>query len=168
MPPLYWFKNISLRTLQAFFPRLVEEGMEAGDAFAKSVLTPEEYELYREMDVRDRHHARLVARAVQERAPEASSALLRAALLHDVGKSAAPYRAWERIFVHLYAPPVPAAPPLTGLRGMWQRHRHHALYGAEMIRRAGGDERVAELVERHHQPGGDLEAALLRAVDETF
>ena len=166
MPLLRWFTNASLRTLQAFFPSLVNA--KADDAFAGSILSPQEYALYKKMDVRDRHHAHLVAEAVQGRAPDASSTLLRAALLHDVGKSAAPYRAWERILVHLYAPDVPAAPRFTGPKGMWQRHRHHARYGAEMIRGAGGDERVAEIVARHHQPQGDLEAELLKAVDETF
>ena len=164
MPPLRWFINASSRTLRAFLPRFVE----TDDAFAETVLNPQEYNLYKKMDVRDRHHARLVAEAVRGRAPDASEALLRAALLHDVGKSAAPYRAWERIFVHLYTPDVPAAPRLTGLKGVWQRHRHHAYYGAEMIWNAGGDARVAEIVARHHQPGEDLEAALLKEVDETF
>ncbi len=164
MPPLHWFKNASLRTLRAFSPRFVK----VNDAFAERVLSPEEYTLYKKMDVRDRHHALLVAGAVRRRAPDASNVLVRAALLHDVGKSAAPYRAWERIMVHLYTPPTPAAPRFTGFRGMWQRHRHHAAYGAEMIRQAGGSERVAELVERHHQPGEDLEAALLKEIDEMF
>ena len=164
MPPLRWFINASLRTLRAFLPRF----METDDTFAETILSPQEYELYKDMDVRDRHHARLVAEAVRGRAPDASAALLRAALLHDVGKSGAPYRAWERIAVHLYAPDVPAAPRLTGSKGMWQRHRHHAAYGAEMIRSVGGGARVAEIVERHHQPQGDLEAELLKAVDETF
>ncbi len=166
MPPLRWFTNASSRTLQAFFSSLVKTATD--DAFSQNILSPQEYKLYKKMDVRDRHHARLVAEAVQARAPDASAALLRAALLHDVGKSGAPYRAWERVLVHLYAPDVPAAPRLTGTKGMWQRHRHHALYGAEMIRGAGGDERVAEIVARHHQPEGDLEAALLKEVDEMF
>lgn len=139
------------------------------DAWAKRVLSPAEYALYLTMDPRDRHHACTVARLVLRREPAASAELVRAALLHDVGKSLAPYRALDRVVAHLYRPRhLPPEPRLTGLKGVWQLGLHHDLYGARLVREAGGSERVAELVERHHRPEGDAEARLLKAVDEAF
>lgn len=159
------FKHVFSRTLLAFLPGKVD----ADDAFAQERLDAVEYGLYLRMDPRDRHHACVVAQSLLARVSDASSALVKAALLHDVGKSVAPYNATTRILVHLYTPErVRAEPPLEGWRGAWQLHRHHARYGAEMIRRVGGSERVAQLVERHHDPQGDEEAALLKTVDEGF
>ncbi|ADI14583.1 HD domain-containing protein [Truepera radiovictrix] len=153
------------RTAQAFVPRLAR----ADDAFAARVLPRAEYALYRRMDVRDRAHACGVARALLTLEPAAPSTLLRAALLHDVGKSGRRYRPLERILVALYTPrALPHAPRLRGLRGAWQRRRHHPRYGAELILAAGGDPRVAELVARHHHPAGDPEAELLRRADARF
>lgn len=88
------------RTAQAFVPRLAR----ADDAFAARVLPRAEYALYRRMDVRDRAHACGVARALLTLEPAAPSTLLRAALLHDVGKSGRRYRPLERILVALYTP----------------------------------------------------------------
>ena len=92
--------NVVPRTVRAFVPALARPD----DTFARQVLTPPEFGLYLAMDPRDRHHGVRVARGVLALAPDADAVLVRAAILHDVGKSVAPYRAWERIAVHLAAP----------------------------------------------------------------
>ncbi len=160
-----WFKNAFRRTLLAFAPAKAR----ADDAFAQGILSAEEYKLYLKMDVRDRCHACLVAKTLSAEKPDASLELLRAALLHDVGKSGISYSAWQRIAVHLYTPrDLPLQPRLKGMRGIWQINLHHGIYGAQMIRQAGGSERVAEIIERHHKPHRDGEAALLKTIDERF
>lgn len=163
MKPLRWTLNAAVRTWKA----LSVERAEPDDAFARLRLPPAEYRLYLRMDPRDRDHAVAVARAVLERWPEASDTLVRAALLHDVGKSSRPYRVGERILAHLWAPAdIPAEPRLDGIRGAWQVRVHHAEYGAALVRRAGGSEAVARLVAEHDAPDAGPEARKLRAVDE--
>ena len=165
MKPVKWWGNAGWRTLMALFPSLARPD----DALARQTLSAPEFELYQQMDVRDRAHACAVARQLGVRYPDASDALRRAALLHDVGKAGRAYSPLQRILVALYTPrTVPATPRLPGLRGAWQLRRHHDRYGAEAILRAGGDGRVAELVARHHQPGGDAEAARLMEIDARF
>ena len=160
-----WLKNTVWRTTVALIPRLAE----ADDAFARRLLPYSEYRLYLGMDVRDRDHACTVTKTLLADYPDASLDLLRAALLHDVGKARASYNPLSRIVAALYTPSnVPAKPRLGGVRGLWQLKRHHDRYGAQMIRAAGGDARVAEIVARHHAPGDDAEAARLREVDERF
>jgi putative nucleotidyltransferase with HDIG domain len=152
------------RTVVAFVPSLARPD----DAFAARMLPPCEYALYARMDARDRLHACQVAKALQAEGG-ASGALLRAALLHDVGKSVHPYRAWERIAFHLFVPrALPASPALQGFRRAQQVHVHHAAYGAALIREAGGDARVTELVARHHDPGQDEEARRLERLERLF
>jgi putative nucleotidyltransferase with HDIG domain len=161
--PFIWLVNAAQRTFVACLPALARPG----DEFAREYLEPPEYSLYLGMDRRDRQHACQVARKLLARRPAASRELVRAALLHDVGKADQPYNALHRIIAHLYAPEeIPAAPRLRGLRGAWQAKRHHHLYGAAMIRRAGGGRLVADLVERHHDPAGDPDAALLKSLDD--
>lgn len=160
-----YVKNAAWRSLTAFVPTLVVPD----DSFARGSLSWPEYRLYLTMDKRDRHHACVVAKTLVETFPEASSELIGAALLHDVGKSETRYNAVLRIAAHLHTPgSVPAEPRLPGLRGVWQLHRHHDRYGARMIRSAGGNARIAEIVERHHEPGDDHDATLLKAIDEQF
>lgn len=155
----------SKRVFYAFFP----SALNPNDAWAKTVLSPIEYGLYAQMDVRDRHHACQVAELLIAYVPECSQALLGAAFLHDIGKAQAQYNPWERIFVHLYTPKnLAAEPKATGLKGSWQRHLYHDSYGASLIRNAGGDERMAEIVAAHHHPENDEEAALLKYIDEMF
>jgi len=159
--PAIWYLNAARRTARAVWPRLAPPD----DAFAARRLPPAERRLYLRMDPRDRHHACEVAKALLRRHPDAGDALVRAALLHDVGKSARPYRVLERILVHLLPErPLPAEPRFEGLEGAVQVKRHHHHYGAGMIREAGGSEAVARLVECHHEPGG--EAELLRQIDD--
>lgn len=159
--PAVWYFNAARRTVQAVWPRLAPPD----DAFAAAILPPAERRLYLAMDSRDRRHACDVAKAVLAHDPAARSEMVRAALLHDVGKAGRPYRVIERILVHLLPDrPLPAEPRLDGLRGAMQMKVHHQAYGAEMIRAAGGSEAVARLVARHHVAGG--EAELLRRIDE--
>ncbi|CAN5825766.1 HD domain-containing protein [soil metagenome] len=166
-----WLLNVVPRTARAFLPGLARPD----DAFAREVLSAAEYELYLAMDRRDRHHGVAVARAVLALAPDAERLVVRAALLHDVGKSIAPYRAWERIAVHLYTPPR-GVERRAGrwteigdrLDDAWRRHRDHAERGAALIRDAGGDHGVADIVARHHRADAlrDPRVALIARADE--
>lgn len=159
-----WLGNALWRTLHAFVPSLARPD----DGFARGLLPEPEYRLYRTMDPRDRLHALAVTRKLLELYPDATPELRRAALLHDVGKVGASYRPAQRILAGLYTPALPAEPRLRGLRGVWQLKRHHPAYGARLILDAGGAERVATIVLRHHDPRGDLDAARLKRTDERF
>lgn len=153
------------RVFYAFFPF----SLNPNDDWAEEVLNVIEYKLYIQMDLRDRHHACMVAKRLLQYYPNSSDELLRAAFLHDIGKSGTNYNPWERIFVHLYTPKhIAAEPKKTGLKGSWQRHLYHDSYGAALIRAADGDERIAAIVAAHHRPKGDDEAARLKFIDEMF
>lgn len=132
------------RLLLAFFPHLAQPD----DAFALRFLPPEEAAPFLAMDPRDRLHGVEVAKRLLEAYPEAPHEAVRAALLHDVGKSLRPYRPLERILTALLAPPVPPEPLRKGLWGAFQLRRHHPLYGARMVK----DPQVARLILEHHAP----------------
>ncbi|KIX84589.1 HD domain-containing protein [Thermus filiformis] len=132
------------RLLLAFFPRLARPD----DAFALRFLEGEEAALYLAMDPRDRLHGVEVAKRLLEAYPEAPPVAVRAALLHDVGKSLRPYRPLERVLTGLFAPPVPIDPLRGGVLGAFQVRRHHPLYGARMVR----DPQLARLIREHHAP----------------
>ena len=106
------------------------------DAWARGWLLEEEYALFRALDPRDREHSVLVAKELLKRYPKAPAAAVRAALLHDVGKTVRPYRVLERILTALfepYLPTLPPEPPLSGWRGAVQVRLHHERYGLLMI-----------------------------------
>jgi hypothetical protein len=161
------------------------------DAWAKSVLSAAEHSVYVQMDPRDREHAVRVARALLERHPDANNLVIQAALLHDCGKLVRPYNLLERIWVgwRVAKPDVNARlssarlsdltsprPARVGSRRVKLARpeplsaadvrRFHPQIGAWLIRAAGGDERVALIVENHHFPGHDLEIAWVHEVDE--
>jgi putative nucleotidyltransferase with HDIG domain len=151
------------RTARAFVPALARPD----DAFAEAWLSAPERALYRAMDVRDRDHGCRVARRLLQDHPDADPAWVRAALLHDVGKSVAPYRAWERIAVHLVRRGArPGVAPRGALGRAVVRDRDHAAVGARMLAAAGAEARVVDLVAGHHRPpGGDPAAVALAAAD---
>jgi putative nucleotidyltransferase with HDIG domain len=155
------------RLVARSFRGLVPGLAKPDDGFAATHLTENEFALYRAMDPRDRDHACRVARRLLAGGPEADPILMRAALLHDVGKAARPYRLWERIAVHLWAPDERVLARLPqSCAAAWRCHRDHAARGAEAVRAAGGDPRVADFVERHHRPGDDDALLRLARADE--
>jgi hypothetical protein len=156
------------RLFRALHPALARPD----DPWARSRLSDAEFSVYTRMDSRDREHATRVAKRLLELHPNSSGVLVRAALLHDCGKLLRPYVWLERILAGLSERPV--ADTATPLEADWRSRRYsaleirflHPLLGAALIREAGGDARVAQIVERHHHPESDADAALIHAVDE--
>ena len=133
------------------------------DDWAAAFLTASETSVFLAMDPRDREHALRVASRVLEQQPDACQELIAAALLHDCGKQVIRYRVWERVLTGL----LPMRLPVVSWWKPMQVRASHPELGAALLRKAGGRERVAQLVERHHNPGDDQEARLLHQLDET-
>lgn len=140
------------RTARAFAPRLARPD----DAFAARWLGDGELAAFRGMDPRDRDHGCRVARKLLAEHPDAEPVWVRAALLHDVGKSLVPYRAWERIAVHLARSwPADALARSPRLAAACGRDRRHPEDGARLLADLGADPRLVALVAHHHRPAGD-------------
>jgi hypothetical protein len=128
-------------------------------------------ELFYLMEPPDQAHGirvlrRLIARG--ERHPD----LLAAALLHDVGKSRANPRIWDRVAVVLVEWLSPRAVKRWGgseARG-WRRPfviaANHPGWGAEMISEAGGTQTLITLVGRHHDAPSGPETEIGRLLDQ--
>jgi hypothetical protein len=159
----WWILNAARRTLTTALPSLAP----LDDAWAATQLKPAEYDLFLRLPPSERGHGVEVAKRVLRSRPHASSALVRAALLHDVGKLGFDSSVLERVGAHLLpAADVPPEPRLTGLVGARQARIHHPAYGEALVMATSGDERVADLVRRHHEPGSDEEARILHDCDE--
>ncbi|HEX7000610.1 MAG TPA: HD domain-containing protein [Trueperaceae bacterium] len=158
-----WMFNAATRTLHTAFPGLASPD----DEWARLVLEPAEFDLFMALPAAERAHAVKVGRCAQSRGHEVPQEVLKAALLHDVGKAGSSSHVVHRVIAHLLpAPEVPAQPRLRGLAGTRQAKRHHAAYGALKVLEITGDTRVAWLIRHHHQPGDDAWAQLIRACDE--
>ncbi len=150
-----------LRALHPMFAR-------PNDAWAKAKLSPEEYSVYARMDARDREHAVRVAQKLLQLQPNSNPLVVRAAILHDCGKQVRPYSVVERVLVGLVNEKPSNEMILNPEKKLSAQEvrQHHASIGANLIRDAGGDARVATIVERHHAPSGDTDAELIHTVDE--
>ncbi|WP_291424388.1 HD domain-containing protein [Deinococcus sp.] len=133
------------------------------DDWAAQYLNPGERLVYLGMDPRDREHACRVTAHLLRDCPRSSPELIAAALLHDCGKSVRPYFLVERVLVGLIPNRLTRILPPVG--GIGIRAAHPEL-GAQLVARAGGRPRVAQLIVRHHQSVGDPEAALLHYYDD--
>ena len=124
---------------------------------ADELLPPPAQELFHRMGAPDQQHALNVMRALR-RDGSAGPDLLAAALLHDVGKSAAQIRPWHRAIVVLskrFAPRVLewlAAGEPRGWRRPFVVHARHAAMGAEWAAQAGCSALAVSLIRRHQEP----------------
>jgi putative nucleotidyltransferase with HDIG domain len=145
---------------------------------AARFLPPEAARLHAAMPRYDRRHAVSVARALLAR-DEDEPALVAAALLHDVGKTAGGsgrLRLWHRVAVVLLwaaSPRLLAWLGRDGRPGSWRApfyvQLHHAAIGAELAEQAGCSSRTVELIRRHEDrsaAAGDPQLAVLQAVDD--
>lgn len=163
----------------AITARIREEDRE----LVERILPPEAQALFWRMSPGDQRHSLAVLRTLLawgERHP----ALLRAALLHDVGKAAAPLTPWERALVVLGNALCPRLWRLTFSRWLFrwpalrrwmervQRYQAHPEIGAAWAIEAGCDPLTVTLIRRHQDPLGSsppedgLEGRLLRRLQQ--
>ena len=141
-----------------------------------SLLTPAQMALFHQMHRSEQAHSIHVMRAVSQASQgiqdEPRRDLLRAALLHDVGKSRFPVRLWERAVIVLCKAFLPGeverwgeAQP-SGWRRAFVVAQQHPAWGAQMAAEAGVPPLVVALIRRHQDqppnPGGGLEDRLLQ------
>jgi hypothetical protein len=129
----------------------------------ESVLTPSEISLFQRMDPSEQVHSIRVLRSLIDKG-ERQSDLLKAALLHDVGKSCFPLRLWERGLIVLAkaifpqwvvrwgSKPLLAGQPPSGWRRGFIISQQHAEWGAQMTEEVGMSPLAASLI-RYHQDG---------------
>ncbi len=148
------------------------------EALAETVLTEAQLALFRRMRRGERLHSLNVLRTVRA-AGHQEHDLLVAALLHDSGKTIAPFYLHERVLVVLARRFLPALYRrwARGEPRGWTRpfaiSARHPEWSAELVAAAGGSARAVELCRRHAEPvagppGGETERllAILQAADD--
>ncbi|MCP4356911.1 MAG: HDIG domain-containing protein [Chloroflexi bacterium] len=119
-----------------------------------AVLNPQELKLFVCFPPNDQWHSVRVMQLLRSAGYE-QAALLKAALLHDVGKTAVSLTIWERVIVVLGSKmwPHKAAGWGEGEARGWRRpfivKAQHPTWGAEMATAAGCDELTIDLIQRH-------------------
>ena len=146
------------------------------EAWAATVLAPQELLLFRRLPNHDRRHALQVAhRAQASLGPEADRWVV-AAMLHDVGKYDAGLSVPARAVATIVAIGPSGESRVTRwacTRG-WRRRvaldERLGELGAEQIRRAGGREEAAVWSEAHHHPERwrelSIPPAVVQALDD--
>jgi hypothetical protein len=153
---------------------LINQTDPAVDAALQALVTPAQWVLLERLAPADRVHLLKVHRELI-RAGHQDPDLLRAALLHDVGKAdeSVNVTLTHRVLNVLLNSLAPALKPrMTGKNDGWIRHGmyltlHHPSLGAELVRLTGASERTCWLIE-HHTDGtirDDAQLAALQAVD---
>lgn len=165
--------------LRQFWWALTARIREEDRALVAQILPPEAQALFWQMTPGDQRHSLAVLRTLLAWG-ETHPSLLRAALLHDVGKAASPLTPWERALVVLGKA---LSPWLRCLRcSEWpilrcwiervRRYQVHPEIGAAWAREAGCDPLTVALIRRHQDPLGtpqpeeDLETRLLRRLQQ--
>ncbi|MFQ5419772.1 MAG: HD domain-containing protein [Anaerolineae bacterium] len=119
-----------------------------------AVLTPTELALFEYFAASDQWHSFHVMRLLQSTGHEDPD-LIKAALLHDVGKAGKRLTIWERSLIVLAGFFLPGQTAVWGqgeARG-WRRpfviKAQHPEWGADMAAKAGCSPRTASLIRRH-------------------
>lgn len=120
------------------------------------ILSPMEVDLFRRLPIPDQNHSLRVLGSLEEQA-EKDPGLLKAALLHDVGKILHPLKRWERVFAVLVRRFFPHRAAIWGegnpkgfLRPLVVIQQH-ARWGADLAAAAGSSDQVVWLIGNHEQ-----------------
>jgi hypothetical protein len=93
---------------------------------------------------------------------------VRAALLHDIGKSGRGVTLPARVLWVLLGRAAPGLRAALARRGGgWAALADHAAVGASRLRAAGVDQRIVALVAGHPLPGDEHRARLLAEADDS-
>jgi len=136
-----------------------------------AILSPSEMSLFERFALNDQWHSYRVMKLLRE-AGHDHSALLVAALLHDVGKTKLPLSIWERSLIVLASILLPRQMAVWGQGEAvgWKRpfvvKMQHPVWSAEMATTVGSDPQAIVLIQRHQDPiapdDQSAEAQLLR------
>jgi putative nucleotidyltransferase with HDIG domain len=131
---------------------------EAGLEQVRELLTDEQYKLFLELQPSEQRHALAVFARLQEKG-ETHPDLLRAALLHDIGKTRYPLRLWERVAIVLAKALFPkkvktwGRGAAKGLRRALVIAEQHAIWGAAQAGEVGLSPLAVNLIRRHEEQG---------------
>ncbi len=143
---------------------------EADWRWVKDTLSETERPLFDRMPAFDQVHSVRVAREVA--AAGGDEYLLRAALLHDCGKTLPPHRIplpYRGLVVLIRALSTRLLRLLARPWGpLWPVYlnSHHPQLGAEALEQVGSPPEVVALVRNHQQPSSDPRLSSLQAADE--
>ena len=119
-----------------------------------AILTTAELILFKQLPVPDQNHSLRVLKTLEAEG-ESDPDLLKAALLHDIGKTSHPLRRYERVFAVLVKGVFPRLAAAWGLKDPCGIHRplavihQHPAWGAELAEKAGCSPRVIWLIRYH-------------------
>jgi putative nucleotidyltransferase with HDIG domain len=154
------------------------------ESFIAQRLTQPEIELFQQMSLADRRHCLNVAYTVAELSSGYHglnlTVLIKAALLHDVGRRRGDVSTIDKIFAVMSRAVFGSGitqkwgkqgrgSALENLRHAFYVSAHHSQLGADLLRLAGTEEQVINLVRYHHHPDSltdSRELTLLRQADD--
>ena len=142
----------------------------------QSILTPQEFHLFKQLPIPDQNHSLRVLKVLYKQG-EDDTDLLKAALLHDIGKIRYPLRRWERVFAVLLTGLFPERVKVwgggkpTGLRRPLVVIQQHPDWGAEIAQEAGCNQRTIWLIKNHEMMNPDesaqeLDKSLLKKLQD--
>lgn len=128
-----------------------------------ALLTPAELALFQRFSAAEQRHALRVLRRVQASGPP-NSALYKAALLHDIGKTRRPLSVLDRILVVLgmtllrpWAARLGRDPARTSpLHAPFVLREWHPVWGAALAAAAQAEPQLVALIRYHQTPPADL------------
>ena len=118
------------------------------------ILSTPELDLFKQLPVPDQNHSLRVLAALESEG-EADLDLLKAALLHDIGKMRYPLRRWERVLAVILSGLLPGTAAAWGQREPRGIHRalvvihQHPAWGADLVEEIGSSPSVVWLIRYH-------------------
>lgn len=153
--------KISYRVWQ-FWQSLKRAPREDDQGEAGEILSSEELNLFRQLLAVDQNHSLRVLRSLKSEG-ETDPDLLKAALLHDLGKMKYPLRRWERVFAVLAMEFFPGKVQTWGKKNPTGIFRplvvlqQHPQWGSELAEAVGSSTRTIWFIRNHEKdlPDGD-------------